>query len=69
MTKFGKNKTVFYSCSRYPECKFSSWDLPTAEKCPNCGKMLFKKKGKELLVCHDTACGYKKELTPEDKKA
>lgn len=67
--RHGRNKSVFYSCTGYPECKFSSWDLPTAEKCPNCGKMLFKKKGKELLVCHDTACGYKKELTTEEKKA
>ena len=37
MTKYGRNKTVFYSCSGYPECDFSSWDLPTNEKCPQCG--------------------------------
>ena len=58
IVKTGRNKTVFYSCEKYPECNFSSWDIPTAEKCPKCGKMLFRKKGKALLVCHDTACGY-----------
>ena len=30
-------------------------------KCPDCGKMLFKKKGKQLLICHDKDCGYKRE--------
>ena len=56
--KTGRNKTVFYSCERYPECDFSSWDMPTVEKCPTCGQMLFRKKGKAMLVCHDKACGY-----------
>jgi len=62
--KTGRNKTVFYSCERYPECDFSSWDMPTAEKCPTCGQMLFRKKGKALLVCHDKACGYSRETEP-----
>ena len=59
--KTGRNKTVFYSCERYPDCDFSSWDLPTAETCPTCGQMLFRKKGKALLVCHDKNCGYSRE--------
>ena len=49
---------MFYGCSKYPACDFSSWDLPTKEKCPSCGGMLFRKKGKALLVCHDTTCNY-----------
>ena len=61
LVKTGRSKTVFYSCEKYPECDFSSWDMPTAEKCPQCGKMLFRKKGKALLVCHDKACGYRRE--------
>lgn len=58
--KYGKNKTVFYSCEKYPECNFSSWDMPTEEKCPSCGHMLFRKKGKPMLVCHEKDCGYQK---------
>ena len=61
ITKYGKRKTVFYSCENYPDCDFSSWDMPTAEKCPNCGKILYRKKGKNLLVCADKDCGYKRE--------
>ncbi len=62
VTKYGRNHTVFYSCERYPECDFSSWDVPTSELCPDCGKMLFRKKGKSLLVCHEEACGYSREI-------
>ncbi|MBR7184321.1 MAG: type I DNA topoisomerase [Clostridia bacterium] len=64
VTKYGRGRTVFYSCERYPECDFSSWDLPTAEKCPDCGGMLFRKKGKNQLICHDKACGYKRDIEP-----
>ena len=62
VTKFGRNHTVFYSCEKYPECDFSSWDMPVAENCPQCGKLLFRKKGKSLLICHDTDCGYTREV-------
>ncbi len=62
--KNGRNKTVFYSCERYPECDFSSWDMPTTETCPTCGAMLFRKKGKALLVCHNKPCGYSREVEP-----
>ena len=58
--KTGRNKTVFYSCDRYPECDFSSWDMPTNEKCDLCGEMLFRKKGQSVLVCHKAGCGFKK---------
>ena len=66
VTKHGKNRTVFYSCERYPECSFSSWDAPTQEKCPDCGGILFVKKGKNMLVCHDKECGYKRENTAQE---
>lgn len=71
LVKTGRSKTVFYSCERYPDCDFSSWDIPTAEKCPQCGKMLFRKKGKPMVVCHDKGCGYRHETeeTPSDGEA
>lgn len=37
--KTRKGKT-FYGCSRYPNCKFATWDKPIAEPCPNCGGLL-----------------------------
>lgn len=31
---------VFYGCSRYPACDFTSWQRPIAQPCPNCGGLL-----------------------------
>ena len=63
--KNGRNKTVFYSCEKYPKCDFSSWDMPTNEKCPDCGEMLFRKKGQPTLVCHNKKCGFKRQVEEE----
>ena len=37
-----KRGKVYYSCSGYPDCKFMSWDIPTGDKCPDCGTALVK---------------------------
>lgn len=55
-TKKGK---IFYSCEKYPECKFASWDIPTGEKCPKCQSPLVKK-GK-LIKCSNSECDFKQE--------
>ena len=53
-----KRRTSFYGCSNYPNCHFMTWDLPTDQVCPKCGKSLFKKKG-NILYCPDIkGCGY-----------
>ena len=63
--KNGKNRTVFYSCEKYPKCDFSSWDLPLNERCPECGEILYRKKGQALYVCHNKDCGYKRAADKE----
>ena len=60
--KHGRNKTVFYSCERYPECDFSSWDMPTGEYCPECSAPLFIKKGKNIMYCAADGCNFKKDI-------
>lgn len=65
----GKNRRIFYSCEQYPDCDFSSWDLPLPQTCPSCGKLLYAKKGKNYVLCHDKACGYKREMTPQELAA
>lgn len=55
-----KGKT-FYGCSGYPDCKFMSWDIPTGEKCPDCGKYLVLSKDGKHERCSDSNCGYKKK--------
>jgi DNA topoisomerase-1 len=60
---------VFYSCERYPECDFSSWDMPVNEKCPDCGETLFRKKGRvPMIVCHNERCGYKRKAEESQKE-
>ena len=58
-----KKGRPFFACNRYPDCEFSTWDTPSEENCPECGKLLFEKskrkqQGKQL-VC--LKCEYKKE--------
>ena len=56
-----KKGRVFYGCSNYPKCDFISWDEPSKEKCPRCGKTLLKKKGKTpKYYCITPDCGYEK---------
>ncbi len=61
LARHGKGRTLFYSCEKYPECNFSSWDMPLSEKCPDCGEMLFYRKSKKSVICKNKACGYKRE--------
>ncbi len=62
-------KSVFYSCENYKKCNFSSWDLPVNEKCPECGEILFIKKGKNQIVCHNKKCNYKRSANNDLKES
>lgn len=53
-----KSGKVFYGCSDYPECTFMSWDMPTGELCPSCGKPLVFARGGKTIRCSDKDCGY-----------
>ncbi|MDY6346365.1 MAG: type I DNA topoisomerase [Succiniclasticum sp.] len=55
-TKTGR---VFYGCSNYPACDFTSWDKPTTETCSLCGHMLLEhtdRGSKSRLVCSNADC-------------
>ena len=60
LQKKSKNGHKYFGCEKSPECKFMTWDEPTAEVCPNCGKTLFKRRG-GLMVCLNEDCGYEKK--------
>ena len=63
--KVSKKGKVFFSCNRFPECKFASWDRPVPQKCPRCAKpFLLEKKTKNgtFLQCIDNECGYSEPL-------
>ena len=58
-SRYGK---MFYSCNRYPQCKFALWDLPVESPCPACGfpllvKKVYKRTG-EFLKCPKEGCDY-----------
>ena len=58
--KAKKTGRVFYGCSAWPECSFTTWDTPSGDVCPQCGKSLFQQKG-GALKCLAEGCGYTKK--------
>lgn len=61
---------VFFSCSRYPDCKYAVWNEPVNEPCPKCAWPMLtvkktKKRGTEL-VCARQTCGYVKQIEPPE---
>lgn len=55
-TKTGK---IFYGCEKYPECEFTTWDLPLNESCPQCGQMLVEhteRNGRNRKFCSNPEC-------------
>lgn len=66
IVKKTKKGRIFYGCSNYPNCDFVSWNEPVSERCPQCGEILFKKKGKKpVLFCAKEGCGFEKKLEEE----
>lgn len=62
-----KKGYAFYACERGQECGFMTWDVPTAEDCPECGQTLFKKSGKGRMkpFCINEQCS---RFLPEDQR-
>ena len=79
LKRTSKKGYVFYACERGTDCGFITWDVPTKDFCPACGKTMFKRSGRGPLksFCINEACAnfvpeeqrvYKKK-TPEEKAA
>ncbi len=62
-----KKGYAYYACEKGPECGFMSWDVPTAEDCPQCGQTLFKRSGKGRMkpFCINEKCA---AFLPEDQR-
>jgi DNA topoisomerase-1 len=48
---------IFFSCGRYPDCKYAIWNEPVAQPCPKCAWPFLtlkttKKRGTELVCVH-----------------
>ena len=46
----GRGKRVFYGCSNYPACEFTSWTKPTGAHCPECDYLVVPE-GQRGLRC------------------
>ena len=62
-----KRGFAYYACETGFDCGFMSWDVPTEEDCPSCGKSLFKKSGKGRMkpFCINEEC---EKFLPEDQR-
>jgi DNA topoisomerase I len=68
--KKSRRGKVFYGCANYPDCDFTLWNKPVAEKCPDCGapflvEKITKRHGRQL-ICNNEECSYvrSEELAP-----
>ena len=60
--KKSRRGKVFYGCANYPDCDFTLWNKPLAEKCPDCGapflvEKITKRHGRQL-ICNNEDCSY-----------
>ncbi len=67
LKRTSKNGYTFYACERGKDCGFMTWDVPTKDVCPDCGKTLFKRsgRGQRKAFCVNEAC---KSFLPEDER-
>jgi len=59
-TKRGK---VFFGCSSYPACDFTTWDTPLKDTCAECGSFKVKhnfRKDRFAIWCSNEACSTRK---------
>ncbi len=66
--KKSKKGYTFYGCETWPACKFVTWDKPTKDVCPKCGKSLFSRKF-GVIVCLNEGCGYETKAERKSKKS
>ena len=68
LKRTSKKGYVFYACERGTDCGFITWDVPTKDVCPTCGKSMFKHAGRGPLksFCINEECP---NFVPEDKRS
>jgi len=67
LKRTSKKGYTYYACERAADCGFMSWNVPTKEFCPECGKTMFKLagKGRKTPFCINEECP---NFLPEDKR-
>lgn len=58
---------TFFSCSRYPHCRFATWERPVPEPCPECGAPFVVEKTTKrhgtVRRCLAEGCSYRETVT------
>ncbi|MBU0598172.1 topoisomerase DNA-binding C4 zinc finger domain-containing protein [Patescibacteria group bacterium] len=57
VAKRSRQGRIFYSCNKYPECKFALWQKPTGEKCSDCNSLLTITANNKIR-CSNKACKF-----------
>ena len=66
--KKSKKNRKYFGCDKYPDCDFISWNLPTGDACPECGKFLVGKgRKKKVIACSSSTCSYAIEAVEKDE--
>lgn len=67
LKRTSKNGHTYYACEKGRDCGFMTWDVPTKDNCPDCGKTMFKLsgRGQKKPFCVNDACI---SFLPEDKR-
>ncbi len=65
-----RNGKIFYSCERYPNCKYALWNEPVAEACPKCHwpiltKKITKRSGNQK-ICPQKECGFSENIDEDE---
>jgi DNA topoisomerase-1 len=71
LEKSSRRGKTFWSCSRFPDCKFALWKKPIPKECPDCkAPFLLEKTTKKLgtqYVCNTEGCGYVEDAEPAEE--
>lgn len=67
-----RNGKIFFSCARYPDCKYAVWNEPINETCPNCSWPMLtlkttKRRGTEK-ICPQQECGHSESVESAETK-
>ncbi len=67
LKRTSKKGYTYYACEKGADCGFMTWDVPTKDNCPECGKTMFKLsgRGQKKPFCANDECS---AFLPEDKR-
>ena len=73
MVERSSRRGIFYSCSRYPKCKFALSHKPVPRPCPQCeAPYLLEKETKRegrIEYCNTEDCDYRAPINGETSAA